>query len=182
MSIRNELLEQILSATGPLSFDGVESNILVTNNNNAVTTVTANPGAFVTSNLTNNLSTPVAGYDSDFISGATGQGVIEHDDTVTNDYKIEFSGTIISDSAGFFGSYIGVRVSSSLGQVFTGGVKFYPTGTSFGGGTPRLGFSVTIFGAIAQSENLSLELSSTTAGDLTVTDLIVFAVRIKPSS
>lgn len=182
MSIRNELLEEILSATGASSFDGVDSNILVTNSNTTTTAVTSDPDTFVISNITTDLSAPIAGYDSDFISGAIGQGVIEHNDTVTHDYQIEFSGTIIADGAGFFGSYIGVRVSSDLGQAFTGGTKFYPTGTSFGGGTPQLGFSIVIFGAIAAAEKLQLQLSSTVAGNLTVTDLIAVAVRIKPAS
>ena len=99
-------------------FDGVDSNILVTNSNVTVTPVTSNPSVFVISNITTDLAAPVAGYDSDFISGAAGQGVIEHNDTVTHDYKIEFSGTIVANSPGFFGSYIGVRLSSDLGQSF----------------------------------------------------------------
>lgn len=171
--------------TGALNtevFDGVESNILVTNNNTTTTTVTADPASFVIANIATDLAAPVAGYDSDFISGATGQAVIEHNDTVTHDYKVEFSGTIIANDPAFLNTYVGIRVISDLGQEFTGGVKFFPAGVSFGGSSPALGFSVTTFGAIAANEKLQLEVSSNTAGDLTLTDLIVFAVRIKPAS
>lgn len=162
-------------------FNGAPSNILVTNNDTAVTPVTSNPDSFVTAALTTDLIAPVPGYDVDFISGASGLATIEHNDTVTHDYRIDFSGTVVADDPAFLDTYIGIKVSSDQGQEFTGGIKFYPVGVSFGGNSPAIGFSTVVFGAIGPNEKLSLQLSSNTAGNLILTDLIMFAVRITPA-
>lgn len=169
------------SAIPSSGFSGAPSNILVSNNDTEVTTVTADPESFVTAALTTDLSAPVVGYDNDFISGASGLATIEHNDTETRDYRIDFSGTVIANDPAFLNTYIGIKISSDSGQEFTGGVKFYPVGVSFGGSSPAIGFSTVVFGAIAAGEKLSLQLSSNTAGDLVLTDLIVFAVRITPA-
>lgn len=165
-------------------FAGAPSNILVTNNDTSVTsvtTVTSDPDAFVTASITTDLAAPVPGYDNDFISGAVGFATVEHDDTVTHDYRIDFSGTVVADDPAFLDTYIGVKVASDSGQEFTGGIKFYPVGVSFGGSSPAIGFSTVVFGAIVPGEKISIQLSSNTAGDLILTDLIVFAVRITPA-
>ena len=162
-------------------FTGAPSNILVSNNDTEVTTVTSDPDSFVTATLTTDLAAPVSGYDNDFTSGATGLATIEHADTVTHDYRIDFSGTIIADDPAFLNTYIGVKISSDQGQEFTGGIKFYPVGVSLGGSSPAIGFQTVVFGAIEANEKLSLQLSSNTAGDLILTDLIVFAVKITPA-
>lgn len=182
MSIRNELLEQILTAIqGGSEFAGAPSNILVSNNDAATTPVSSNPDSFVTAALTTDLAAPISGYDNDFISGATGFATVEHNDAVTHDYRLDFSGTIVADDPAFLDTYIGVKISSDSGQEFTGGIKFYPVGVSFGGSSPAIGFSTVVFGAIGPNEKLSLQLSSNTAGDLILTDLIMFAVKITPA-
>lgn len=162
-------------------FTGAPSNILVTNSNTATTAVTADPDTFATAVLTTGLAAPLAGYDNDFVSGATGFATIEHNDTLTHDYRIDFSGTVVADDPAFLNTYIGVKISSDQGQEFTGGIKFYPVGVSFGGSSPAIGFQTVVFGAIAPNEKLSLQLSSNTAGNLILTDLIMFAVRITPA-
>ena len=162
-------------------FTGAPSNILVSNNDTAATAVTSNPESFVTAALTTDLAAPVAGYDNNFISGATGFATVEHNDTVTRDYRLDFNGTIVADDPGFLDTYIGIKISSDSGQEFTGGIKFYPVGVSFGGSSPAIGFSTVVFGAIGPNEKLSLQVSSNTAGDLILTDLIMFAVRITPA-
>lgn len=162
-------------------FTGAPSNILVTNNDTATTTVTADPDAFVTAALTTPLAAPVPGYDSDYISGSLNSAVIEHNDAEAHDYRIDFSGTVVADDPAFLNTYIGVKVASDSGQEFTGGIKFYPVGVSFGGSSPAIGFSTVVFGNIGAGEQLSLQLSSNTAGDLVLTDLIMFAVRITPA-
>lgn len=162
-------------------FSGAPSNIMVTNNDTAITTVTSNPDTFVTAALTTDLAAPVVGYDNDFISGATGLAAVEHNDSVTHDYRMDFSGTIVADDPAFLDTYIGVKISSDSGQEFTGGIKFYPVGVSFGGASPAIGFSTVVFGAIGPNEKISLQVSSNTAGDLILTDLIMFAVKITPA-
>jgi hypothetical protein len=162
-------------------FDGAPSNILVTNNDNAATPVTADPNQFETAEITTPLAAPVAGYDADFISGSNQFAVAKHNSTETRSYRVDFSGTIIADDPAFLDTYIGVKVASSLGQEFTGGIKFYPVGVSFGGSSPAIGFSTVVFGSIAPGEDLGIEVSSNTAGNLTLTDLIMFAVRITPA-
>jgi len=178
--IKNYLRVKILNGGGS-EFTGAPSNILVSNEDTATTTVTSDPDAFVTAALTTNLAAPVLGYDNDFVSGANGLATIEHSDTTTHDYRLDFSGTIVAGDPAFLGTYIGVKISSDAGQDFTGGIKFYPVGVSFGGSSPAIGFSTVVFGAIGPNEKLSLQLSSNTAGDLTLTDLIIFAVRITPA-
>ena len=170
-----------LTINGNEEFFGAPSSILVTNNDTEVTAVTADPDAFVTANITIDLAPPISGYDNDFISGATGFATIEHNDTETHDYRIDFSGTVVADDPAFLDTYIGVKISSDQGQEFTGGIKFYPVGVSFGGSSPAIGFQTVVFGAIGPNEKLSIQLSSNTAGDLVLTDLIVFAVRITPA-
>lgn len=162
-------------------FSGAPSNILVTNNDLAVTVVTSNSDSFITASLTTDLAAPVSGYDSDFISGAAGLATIEHNDTATHDYRIDFSGTIVAGDPAFLDTYIGVKVASDSGQEFTGGIKFYPVGVSFGGSSPAIGFSTVVYGAIGANEKISLQLSSNTAGNLILTDLIIFAVKIVPA-
>jgi hypothetical protein len=162
-------------------FSGAPSNILVTNNDLALTAVTSNPEAYVTAALTTDLAPPIAGYDNDFISGATGLATIGHADATPRDYRIDFSGTVVADDPAFLDTFIGIKISSDSGQEFTGGIKFYPVGVSFGGSSPAIGFSTVVFGNIGANENLSLQLSSNTAGNLILTDLIVFAVRITPA-
>lgn len=182
MSIRNKLLEEILAATGGGGeFAGAPSNILVTNNDTTVTAVTADPNLFETAEITTPLATPVAGYDADFISGSNQFAVIKHNSIETQSYRIDFSGTIIADNPSLLDTYIGIKVASSLGQEFTGGIKFYPVGVSLGGSSPVIEFSTVVFGSIAPGEELAVELSSNTAGNFILTDLIMFAVRITPA-
>lgn len=169
------------SGGGGGEFVGAPSNILVTNNDLAVTTVTADPDTYVTANITTDLAAPVAGYDNDFVSGAVGMATVEHADSVAHDYRIDFSGTVVADDPAFLNTYIGIKIASDLGQEFTGGIKFYPVGVSFGGSSPAIGFSTVVFGNIAANEKISVQLSSNTAGDLILTDLIMFAVKITPA-
>lgn len=176
---------RILSSGEPPSagttFDGAPSNILVTNNNTVTTTVTVDPDVFTTAAITPSLTAPVSGYDADFIAGSSTLAEIQHTGSADYDYRIDFSGTVIADNPAFLNTYIGIKIASSEGQDFTGGIKFYPVGVSFGGSSPAIGFSTVVYGKIAPSEKLIVQLSSNTAGDLTLTDLIVFAVRITPA-
>ena len=166
---------------GSTPFAGAPSNILVTNNDLAVTAVTSDPNAFVTAALTTDLAAPVAGYDNDFISGVAGLATIEHADATPHDYRIDFSGTVVADDPAFLDTFIGIKIASDSGQEFTGGIKFYPVGVSFGGSSPAIGFSTVVFGNIGANEKISLQISSNTAGDLILTDLIMFAVKIAPA-
>lgn len=166
---------------GDSPFAGAPSNILVSNDDTATTTVTGDPFAFVTASLTTPLLSPKGGYDDDFVSGNPTQAVIEHTNNSASDYRIDFSGTIISDDPAFLGTYIGIRVISDSGQEFTGAVRFYPVGVTFAGSSPAIGFSALVFGNIGPGEQVSLQLSSNTAGDLLLTDVIMFAVRISPA-
>ena len=162
-------------------FVGAPSNILVTNNDLATTAVTSNPDAFVTANLTTQLVAPVTGYDADFKSAGANIAEVEHVGTVQQSYRVDFSGTITATDPAFLDTYIGLKVASDSGQEFTGGIKFYPVGVSFGGASPAIGFSTVVFGSIAPGEKLSVQMSSNTAGNLILTDLIMFAVKITPA-
>lgn len=162
-------------------FTGAPSNIIVSNNDLATTTVSGNPNVFVVANLTTPVTPPVMGYDNDFKSDGTNTATIEHEMGEGHEYRLDFNGTVVASDPAFLNTYIGVKIVSDSGQEFTGGLKSYPVGVSLGGASPAIGFSVAVFGAIAGGEKLSVQLSSNTAGDLTLTDLIVFAVRITPA-
>lgn len=174
-------VNELIDAGAGSEFAGAPSTILVTNNDATVTPVTADPNQFETAEITTPLAAPVTGYDTDFISGSNQFAVAKHNSTETRSYRVDFSGTIVADDPAFLDTYIGIKVASSLGQEFTGGIKFYPVGVSFGGSSPAIGFSTVVFGSIAPGEDLGIELSSNTAGNLTLTDLIMFAVRISPA-
>ena len=162
-------------------FEGAPSNILVTNNDVAVTSVSSDPEVFVTAELTTALAAPVSGYDNGFISGSPNLAEVIHNDSIAHDYRMDFSGTIVADDPAFLDTYIGIKIASSSGQEFTGGIKFYPVGVSFGGSSPAIGFSTVVFGNIGANEKIILQLSSNTAGNLILTDMIMFAVRITPA-
>lgn len=174
-------VSDFFSEAGDADFTGAPSTILVTNNNATATPVTADPNLFETAEIASPLAAPVAGYDADFTSGSNRFAVAKHSSAETRSYRVDFSGTIIADDPAFLDTYIGIKVASSLGQEFTGGIKFYPVGVSFGGSSPAIGFSAVVFGSIAPGEDLGIELSSNTAGNLILTDLIMFAVRISPA-
>jgi len=183
MSIRNELLEQILAATGgDEEFQGAPSNIMTENGNTGETTVDGNPDNFVPAVATVGLQPPTPEYASDFKPLNVNILDVIHDATVDKDYRIDFSGTITANDPGFLGTYVGIRVDTTLGQTFTGGTKSYPVGVSFGGGgSPGIGFSITVYGKFAPDEIVQLKVSSNTAGTLTLSDVIFFAVRITPA-
>tara|TARA_B100001063_G_C16779142_1_gene569376 strand:- start:8254 stop:8808 length:555 start_codon:yes stop_codon:yes gene_type:complete len=166
---------------GPSEFSGAPSNILVTNNDTATTSVTAIPDNFVTANLTSQMVAPAPGYDVDFSSAGTNTAEVEHVGVDQQSYRIDFSGTITATNPAFLDTYIGLKIASDSGQEFTGGIKFYPVGVSFGGVSPAIGFSTVVFGSIAPGEKVSVQVSSNTAGDLILTDLIMFAVKITPA-
>ena len=174
-------VSDFFSDAGDVEFAGAPSTILVTNNGTTATPVTSDPNQFEAAEITSPLTAPVTGYDADFISGSNQFAVAKHNSTETRSYRVDFSGTIIANDPSFLDTYIGIKVASSLGQEFTGGIKFYPVGVSFGGSSPAIGFSTVVFGSIAPGEELGIELSSNTAGDLILTDLIMFAVRISPA-
>lgn len=153
----------------------------MTNNDLSPTSVISDLDNFVPAEVTTPLTEPTTGYAEDFISGSTDSAVVEHVGDSAKDYLITFSGTLVAIDPAFINAFIGVKVVSDAGQEFTGRVKFYPVNVSVGSVTPTIGFSLTVYGEIAVGEKLSLQLSSTTAGVLTLTDLIVHAARIKPA-
>ena len=162
-------------------FDGAPSNVLVTNDNLVPTTVIADPLSFIVANLTNAITAPVSGYASDFEASTANTVELVCKGAALQDYRIDFSGTVLATDPAFLNTYIGVRVTTNLGQVFTGGAKFYPVGVAFGGVSPAIGFGLTVYGKIAPNEVVKLELSSNTAGGLIAADVIFFAVKIKPA-
>ena len=183
MSIRNELLEQILLATGGAEFKGAPSNVMTENDNTGETTVDGNPGNFVPAAATAGLAPPVPGYAVNFKPLNVNILDAIHDSTVDEDYRVDFSGTITANDPAFLGTYIGIMVDTSLGQTFTGGTKFYPVGVSFGAGaSPAIGFSITVYGKFAPDEIIQLKVSSNTSGTLTLSDVIFFAVKITPAA
>ena len=184
MSIRNKLLEEILAATegGGGEFTGAPSNILFENNNAGETTVDGNPDNFVSAVATVGLAPPTPGYATNFKPLNVNILNAIHDAATDEDYRVAFSGTITASDPAFLGAYIGVKVDTSLGQEFTGGAKFYPVGVSFGpGGSPAVGFSITVYGKFAPDEIIQLKVSSNTAGTLTLSDVIFSAVKITPA-
>lgn len=163
------------------AFDGAPSNVLVTNGNTLPTIVTTDPLAFVTAVLTNPIAAPVVGYASDFSANVNDAVELICNSATQESYRMDFSGTVLATDPAFLNTYIGVKVTTNLGQVFTGGAKFYPVGVSFAGASPAIGFSITVYGSIAPNEIVRLELSSNTAGGLIAADVIFFAVKIKPA-
>lgn len=162
--------------------NGTPTNVLVTNGNVAGTLVTADPNVFVIANLTNNLLPPVSGYGAYFDSAANGKAMIKCVAPTTQAYRIDFSGTVVAANPATNDGALIVKIESNLGlaQVFTGGTKPYPLGPGQGASPSSTGFSVVVFGAIANGEVLFFKLSSNKADTLTLTDLIVVATVIKP--
>lgn len=162
--------------------NGTPTNVLVTKDNVAGTLVTANPNTFVIANLTNNLLPPAAGYDAYFDSAANGKAMIKCVAPTTQAYRIDFSGTVVAANPATNDGALIVKIESNLGlaQVFTGGTKPYPLGPGQGTDPSSTGFSVVVFGTIANGEVLFFKLSSNKADTLTLTDLIVVATVIEP--
>lgn len=162
-------------------FDGAPSNVLVSNANTLPTVVTDEPLDFVTASLTNPIAEPAPGYASDFEANVNDAVELICKSATQASYRMDFSGTVLATAPAFLNTYIGVSITTNLGQVFTGGAKFYPVGVSFGGVSPAIDFAVTVYGSIAPNEVVRLELSSNTAGGLIAADVIFFAVKIKPA-
>lgn len=157
------------------------TNLLSLNDNVTSTTVTGDPNAFITAFTNPTFSAPARGYATGFRPTANTLAEVRHAGTSATDYRIDFSGTVVATDPAFLDTYIGIQVVTDLGQTFTGGVKFYPVGVSFGGASPALGFSITVYGRFEPNEVVELQVSSNTAGDLVVTDVIVFTVGIQPT-
>lgn len=162
--------------------DSTPSTVLTTNDNTTLNSVIADPDSFITPTIDNELSAPEIDYSGgDFISNSANQPSIIHNSGVVIDYKIEFSGTIVAGGIGLIGSFVGLKVLSSSGQVFTGGLRFFELGVSPSGVSARVGFYLPIYGRIAANESLTLQLSSNSSGDLTLSDLLVFSTRLRPA-
>lgn len=151
--------------------------IFVTNNNEDVTTVTGNTELFVNAKVSN-LTPPAPVYSGDFEVSVGGELSILHTGNET-DYKIEISGTVTSVNPDFLDTFIVVKVISDLQGEFTGGVKPYPVGVSFSG-SAEVGFGLTVYGRFPQNEVIRVQLSSSTAGNLILSDCIFFAEKIQP--
>lgn len=169
---------------GSSAFNGVPSNVLVTNNNVLGTAVTGNPNTFAIARLTNPLLPPDVGYDAYFDSASPTNAIIKCIAPITQAYRLDFSGSIIAANPAPNDGFLAVKIESSLGigNVFTGGIKPYPLGPGIGGAPSAVGFSITVYGEIQNGETLALKLSSNNADTLTLTDLITIATLIKPAA
>lgn len=155
--------------------------VLSSNANTTTNAVVADIDAFGAPTIDSELQAPETEYaNGDFLSNSINTPSIIHDSGQARDYKIEFSGTIIASGLGLIGSFVGVRVVSNLGQTFTGGTRFFELGVS-GGESALCGFYFPIYGRIADGEVLNFELSSNSAGDLILSDIIIFSQRIRPA-
>lgn len=164
-------------------FAGTPTNVLVTNSNILGTSVTGNPSVFATARLTNSLQPPSAGYSEYFESASPTNAMIKCVAGDTKAYRLDFSGSITAANPAVNDGFLVVKIESSLGiaQVFTGGAKPYPLGPGQGASPSSIGFSITVYGQIADGEVLFLKLSSNNADTLTLTDLITVVTPIKPA-
>lgn len=166
------------SARGEAEFASAPSNILVANNNVLTTPVTSDPAAFVQAVITP-LVAPDVNYDTKFVATGTNTVELEFLGDTGEDYRIDFSGTVSSDNPSL-DTYLVLKVDTDLQSEFTGGEKAYPLGLVFGAGSsPAVGFDLSIYGKFTQGEKVRLHLASSDAGNLTLTDCISFAVRIR---
>ncbi len=145
---------------------------------NALTTTVTGIANFFVNAAVDNLDPVAPPYAGDFEQGVIDEFALSYAGT-NQSYKIDISGSIIALSPAFLGTYIGAKVTGDLQGDFTGGVKFYPIGVSFGS-SPAIGFQITVYGQFAPNELLRLQLSSSTAGDLRVIDCIFVAEKIQP--
>ncbi len=157
----------------------LSSAIQITESNSAVTAVTGSPTAFVNA-LVDNLVPVETRYAGDFSQAAPGEAALLYSGT-DQDFRFELSGSIISDNPSFLGGYVGVKIVGDLQGEFTGGLKFYPVGVSFGA-SQSLGFSITVYGRFPENEIVRLQLSADVAGDLQVVDCIYYAQKIIPDA
>ena len=164
---------------GAMNLNEVASSVHRTQANTLTTTVTNDPNVFVQVSV-NSLDPVTPEYAGDFEQGGVNEASLVHLGG-DHDYMLQVSGSVISLNPDFLGSYIGVKLISDLQGEFTGGVKFYPIGVSFGS-SPAMGFQVTVFGRFPENDTVRLQLSSNNAGDLSVVDCIYYAQRIVPES
>ena len=153
------------------------SSILVTNTNPLTTTVTNNPDLFVNASV-DNLSGVAPSYEGDFSQNSTGEAAIKYSG-LEEDYELSISGTVTTLNPAFLGTFIVVKLVGDIQGEFTGGRKPYPVGVSLGGNA-EVGFSITVYGKFPDSEVVRVQLSSSNAGDLILTDCIYFAQKIMP--
>ncbi len=154
-----------------------ESSILVTNGNSEVTTVTNNPGSFVNANV-DNLAGVASIYEGNFSQNATGEAALKYSGD-EEDYELSISGTVTSINPAFLGTFVIVKLVGDIQGEFTGGRKPYPVGVSLGG-SEEVGFGITIYGKFPPNEVIRVQLSSSNAGDLILSDCIYFAQKIRP--
>lgn len=162
--------------------ESTPSSVLTSNDNTTLNSVIADPSLFITPVIDSELSAPELDYSGgDFISNSANQPSIIHNSGTVNDYKIEFRGTIVAGGLGLIGSFVGLKILSSTGQVFTGGLSFFELGVSPSGVSSQVGFYLPIYGRIAANESLTLQLSANSSGDLTLSDMLVFSTKLRPS-
>ena len=155
------------------------ASIFVSNNNEDVTSVTGDPSLFVIAKVSN-LSIPDGGYDGGFDASSSGDFSVNHTDD-ESDYKMEISGTVTSLNPDFLNTFIVIKVDSDLQGEFTGGVKAYPVGVTFGV-SAEIGFGIKVYGKLQKNESINLSLSSSAESDLILNDCIFFAEKIQPST
>lgn len=161
------------------AFTGAPSTVLTLNNNALPTPVVGTATTFVVA-VAGELTPPVAGYAAAFQGRNEGALTVEFTADTGEDFRVDVSGQLTHDNPGL-DSFVVCRVTTDLQQEFTGGTKAYPLGITWGAGSsPQVGFEVVVYGKFTKGERLSLELSANAAGNVTVTDCLLFAVRIQP--
>lgn len=156
--------------------DKTEGAVYLTNDNLLSVPVIADIETFVDVPM-DNIGEPETGYGNGWEVIPGGTINLKHINEQC-DYKISISGTFISLDPGFLGTNVGIKALGPRGD-YTGGTKFYPVGVSFGA-TPQIGFNLTIYGRFFKDESFKLQVSSTDATNLILTDCIIFLEPIKP--
>jgi len=156
----------------------IPASIHRSKDNSLSTSVSGDAGVFIVASV-DNLEPVSADFSGYFEQNAINEFSLKYTGA-SEPYKIDVSGSIVALSPAFLGTYIGVKVTSDIQGDFTGGVKFYPVGVSFGA-SPEIGFQITIYGQFPENEVVRLEVSSSTAGQLQVVDCIFVAEKIQPA-
>jgi len=171
MSIRNEILEEILTSTIGGAFppedtglNKIQLELLVVSGNTQDSVAPDDIDTYVTALTNSALIYPNPVYNTGIWTPSTTEikTVLTHAQPRSS--KFVLSGTLTSDSTTKDG-FIGVRLSDSTG-VLTGSDKRYSTGKTSGAATVNVGFSLIGYTTLTNGQELRLEISKDFAGSL----------------
>jgi len=181
MSIRNEILEEILTSTIGGAFppedtglNKMQLELLVVSGNTQDSVAPVDIDTYVTALTNSAMFYPNVIYNTGVWTPSSTEIKTVLSYPLPRSSKFVISGTLISDSATNSG-FIGVRLVDSTGEL-TGSSKRYSTGRTNGALTVNVGFSLIGYSTLTDTQNVRLEISKDFAGSLVLEDAL-FTVK-----